>query len=105
MGGPRRSGSPVAQPAAQPGGGSGRGSGSVVADFLAVLETIAVAVQFQDVDVMGQPVKERAGQPFRAEDLGPFMGLTALSVLSARTLLTPRSIAASITFFAPITLV
>ena len=33
------------------------------------------------------------------------MGLTALSVLSAITRLTPQSIAASMTFFAPITFV
>ena len=33
----------------------------------AVCEAIAVAVQLQNVDVMGQPVEQRAGQPFRAE--------------------------------------
>ena len=33
-------------------------------------EAIAVAVQLEDVDVMGQPVDQRAGEPFRAKDLG-----------------------------------
>ena len=36
-------------------------------------EAIAVAVQLEDVDVMGQPVEQRAGEPFRAKDLGPFV--------------------------------
>ena len=52
---------------------SGWWSGSVVADVLAVCETIAVAVQLQDVDVMSQPIEQRASQPFGAEDLGPFV--------------------------------
>ena len=43
-----------------------------MAGVLAVCEAIAVAVQLQNVDVMGQPVEQRAGQPVRAEDLGPF---------------------------------
>ena len=44
-----------------------------MADVLAVCETIAVAVQLQDVDVMSQPIEQRASQPFGAEDLGPFV--------------------------------
>ena len=52
---------------------SGSRSGRVLAGFLAVFEAIAVAVQLEDVDVMGQPVEQRASQPFGAEDLGPFV--------------------------------
>ena len=32
----------------------------MLAGFLAVFEAIAVAVQLEDVDVMGQPVEQRA---------------------------------------------
>ena len=52
---------------------SGRWGGSVFAGVLTVCEAIAVAVQFQDVDVMGQPIEQRAGESFGAEDLGPFI--------------------------------
>ena len=52
---------------------SGRGGGRVLTSVLAVCEARAVAGQLQDVDVMGEPVEERAGQPFGAEDLGPFV--------------------------------
>jgi hypothetical protein len=40
-------------------------------------ETIAVAVHFQDMDVMGEPVEQRAGEP-----LGPdaFMMPPSLNV-------------------------
>ena len=52
---------------------AGSRSGRVLAGFLAVFEARAVAVQLEDVDVMGQPVEPRASQPFGAEDLGPFV--------------------------------
>ena len=52
---------------------SGSRSGRVLAGFLVVFEAIAVAVQLEDVDVMGQPVEQRASHPFGAEDLGPFV--------------------------------
>ena len=39
----------------------------------ALLEAVAVAVHFQDVDVVGEPVEQSAGQPLGAEDLGPFL--------------------------------
>ncbi len=68
-GGPGRSGGPAAQPAALQGEGSGRRGGSVFASVLTVCEAIAVAVQLEDVDVMGQPVEQRAGEPFRAKDI------------------------------------
>ena len=38
----------------------------------ALVETEAVAVHLQDVDVVGEAVEQRAGEPFRAEDFGPF---------------------------------
>ena len=40
--------------------------GGVVA---ATLEAVAVTVHLEDVDVMGEPVQQRAGEAFRAEDL------------------------------------
>ena len=52
---------------------SGCRSGRGLAGFLAVFEAIAVAVELEDVDVMGQPVEQRAGEAFGAEDLGPFV--------------------------------
>ena len=42
---------------------SGRRGGCGVPGLLAVGKTIALAVQLQDVDVMGQPVEQSAGQP------------------------------------------
>ena len=38
-----------------------------------LLEAVAVAVHLQDVDVVGKPIEQGAGQPFRAEDFGPFL--------------------------------
>ena len=40
---------------------------------LALLQPVALAVHLQNVDVVGKPVQQRAGQPFRAEDFGPFL--------------------------------
>ena len=37
----------------------------------AVLEPVALAVHFQDVEVMSEADQQRASEPFRAEDLGP----------------------------------
>ena len=49
------------------------GSGVDGAAFApALLEAEAVAVHLQDVDVVGEPVEQRAGEPFRAQDFGPF---------------------------------
>jgi hypothetical protein len=39
----------------------------------ALLEAEAVAIHLQDVDVVGEPVQQSAGQPLRAKDLGPFL--------------------------------
>ena len=38
----------------------------------ALLETEAVSVHLQDVDVVGEAVEQCAGEPFRAEDFSPF---------------------------------
>ena len=39
----------------------------------ALLEAVAVGVHLQDVDVVGEPVQQSAGEPLGAEDLGPFV--------------------------------
>ncbi|SEL30603.1 hypothetical protein SAMN04488032_1171 [Pacificibacter marinus] len=39
----------------------------------AVFEPVAFAVHLENVDVMGQAIQQRACQPLRAEDLGPFI--------------------------------
>ena len=36
-------------------------------------EAIAVAVHLDDVDVVCEPVQQSAGQPLRAEHLGPLV--------------------------------
>src|SRR6266852_9701316 len=41
--------------------------------LLALFEAIAVAVHFEDVDVVCQPVEQRAGQPLGPEHAGPFV--------------------------------
>src|SRR5579863_1878280 len=39
--------------------------------LLALLEAIAVAIHFEDVDVVGQPVQQRASEPLVAEHVRP----------------------------------
>ena len=39
----------------------------------AVFEAVALAVHFQDVDVVGQSVEKRACEAFGAEGTGPFI--------------------------------
>ena len=39
--------------------------------FPAVLEPVALAVNLQDVDVVGEAIQQGSGEPFRTEDLGP----------------------------------
>lgn len=39
----------------------------------ALSETEALAVHFEDVDVVGQTVEDGAGETLGAEDLGPFV--------------------------------
>jgi hypothetical protein len=39
----------------------------------AVLEAEAVAVHLDDVNMMGKPVEQCAGEPFGAEDFGPLL--------------------------------
>lgn len=48
-----------------------RNSSSTAAGGL--LETIAVAVHGQDMNMMGQPIEQRAGEPLRAQDRGPIL--------------------------------
>src|SRR5437667_12031994 len=38
--------------------------------LFALFEPVAVAVHFQDVDVVGQPIEQRAGQPLGHEHAG-----------------------------------
>ena len=40
---------------------------------LALFESIAVAVHFEDVDVVGQSVEQRTGQPLGPEHAGPLV--------------------------------
>jgi len=41
--------------------------------LLALLETIAIAVHLQDVDMVGEAIEEGAGQPLGAEHTGPLV--------------------------------
>ena len=36
-------------------------------------EAVAVAVHLQDMDVVGEPVQQRAGEAFRSEHVGPLV--------------------------------
>jgi hypothetical protein len=42
------------------------------ASVLALLESIALAVHLQDMHVVGEPVQQSAGRPFRSQHFGPF---------------------------------
>ena len=48
---------------------AGGAGGTLMA--LALLEPIAIAVHFQDVDVVREPVEQRAGELFRGKHAGP----------------------------------
>jgi len=54
----------------------GRGGSAVGGGWIpfaaALLESVTVAVHFQDVDMMGDAVEQSPGEAFGAEDLGPF---------------------------------
>src|SRR5437762_14295590 len=41
--------------------------------LFALFEPVTVAVHFQDVDVVGQPIEQRAGQPLGPEHAGPLV--------------------------------
>src|SRR6266567_3052617 len=41
--------------------------------LLALFEAIAVAVHFEDMDVVGEPIEQRAGQPLGPEHAGPLV--------------------------------
>ncbi len=38
-----------------------------------LVQPVAFAIHFEDMDVMGQAVEERAGEAFGAEDFGPLV--------------------------------
>jgi hypothetical protein len=40
---------------------------------LALFEPVAITVHFEDVDVVGEPVEERAGEALRSEHAGPLV--------------------------------
>ena len=44
-----------------------------ISPFFALVETKALAVHFQDMGMMGEPVQQRPGQAFGAEHLGPLV--------------------------------
>ena len=54
-------------------GGGGSALRAGVPFAAALLEAVTVAVHLQDVDVVGKPVQQGAGEPLGAEDLGPFV--------------------------------
>jgi transposase len=54
-------------------GGLSFGDGVADVPLLALFEPVAVAVHLEDVDVMGQPVEERAGQALGGEHAGPLI--------------------------------
>ena len=41
--------------------------------FSALIETIAVAIHFQDMDMVGEAIQQSSGQTFRAEYLRPLI--------------------------------
>ncbi len=43
------------------------------ASLLTLFEPIALAVHFQDMDMMREPVEQRSGEAFGAKDLSPFV--------------------------------
>lgn len=57
-----------------PSGSSGlRALGLGFVFAFALLEAKALAIHLKDMDVVCEPVEERAGETFRSEDLGPFI--------------------------------
>ena len=38
-----------------------------------MLESEAIPVHFEDVDMVSEAIEERSGKPFRAKDLGPLV--------------------------------
>lgn len=43
------------------------------AGLLTFFEPVTVAVHFQDMDMVSQPIEQRSGKTFGAEYLGPFV--------------------------------
>ena len=50
--------------------GPGPGRGGILP---AALEAVALAVHLDDVDVVGEPVQQRAGEPFGSKHVGPLV--------------------------------
>lgn len=48
-------------------------AGSRAAFVLTLLESIIIAVHFQGVHLVGEPVQQGTGRPLRAQHLGPFL--------------------------------
>ena len=57
--------------------------------LLALFEAVTVAVHFEDVDVVGQPIEQRAGQSLGAEDL--MMPLSSIDLCAVLVFSTRRS--------------
>ena len=45
----------------------------ILVSLPALPEAVAFAVHLQDVHVVSEAVQESAGEPFRAEDVGPYV--------------------------------
>ena len=41
--------------------------------FFALAPAVAIAIHFEDVEVMGQPIENGAGEPLGAKDFSPFV--------------------------------
>jgi len=53
---------------------AGSGGGRLPAAFaFALFQAVALAVHLQNMHVVGEPIQQRAGQPLRAQHLGPFL--------------------------------
>ena len=65
---PRANGTPRHHPS--DGGLDGPGAALTL---LALFQPVAIAVHLQDVDMVGEPVEQCAGEPFGGEHAGPFI--------------------------------
>ena len=54
-------------------GNSSRNSHHSFAGLFTFFEPVTLAVHFQDMDMMSQPIEQRSGKTFGAEYLGPFV--------------------------------
>jgi hypothetical protein len=56
--------------------------------LLALFEAVAVAVHFEEVNVMGEPIEQRAGQSLGAEDV--MMPLSSIDLCAVLVFSTRR---------------